>query len=106
MKLFEFFVVYIDTEHFTTGVITLKKIFLIVWTAICAVWATTACTMLVFAEEPAGRAAKVMLTMDVLQTVCLIIVIAAAILVLAFYVVKLVLKKLHVAPEDKDQEKK
>jgi ammonia channel protein AmtB len=60
----------------------------------------------VFAEEPAGRAAKVMLTMDVLQRICLGIVITAVVLFLIFYIVKAVLKKLHVAPEEKEEERK
>ena len=56
-----------------------------------------------FAEEPASRAAKVMLTMDVLQKVCLGIVITAVVLFLIFYIVKAVLKKLHAAPEDNEE---
>jgi ammonia channel protein AmtB len=63
-------------------------------------------SLCVFAEEPAGRAAKVMLTMDVLQRICLGIVITAVVLFLIFYIVKAVLKKLHVAPEEKEEERK
>ncbi len=45
-----------------------------------------------------------MLAMDVLQKVCLIIVITVVVLFLAFYVAKTVLKKMHVAPEEKDRD--
>lgn len=46
--------------------------------------------------------------MDVFQTVSLVIVITAVVLFVAFYVVKAVLKKMHVAPDaqNKDTEKK
>ena len=40
--------------------------------------------------------------MDVLQTVCLVIVITAVVLFLLFYIAKAVLKRLHDAPEDKE----
>lgn len=59
-------------------------------------------SLCVFAEEPAGRAAKVMLTMDVLQRICLGIVITAVVLFLIFYIIKAVLKKLNAASEDKE----
>lgn len=42
--------------------------------------------------------------MDVFQTVCLIIVISAVVLFVAFYIAKAVLKKMHVAPEEQDEE--
>jgi ammonia channel protein AmtB len=60
-------------------------------------------SLCVFAEGPAGRAAKVMLTMDVLQRICLGIVITAVVLFLIFYIVKAVLKKLHAAPEENEE---
>ena len=45
-----------------------------------------------------------MLTMDVLQRICLDIVITAVVLFLIFYIVKAVLKKLLVAPAEKGEE--
>ncbi len=45
-----------------------------------------------------------MLTMDVLQRICLGIVITAVVLFLIFYIVKAVLKKLHVMPTEKEKE--
>ncbi len=44
-----------------------------------------------------------MLTMDVLQKVCLGIVITAVVLFLIFYIVKAVLKKLNAAPEENEE---
>lgn len=76
-----------------------------IWAVICTIWASTASTLTAYATEQgaenAGRAARFMLTMDVLQKVCLVIVIVIAVLILAFYIVKTVLKKLHVPPEEK-----
>ncbi len=45
-----------------------------------------------------------MLTMDVLQKVCLGIVITAVVLLLIFRIAKAVLKKLHVVPVEKGEE--
>ena len=84
----------------------MKNRLLIVWATICTGLAGMAGSFCVFAEEPADRAAKVMLTMDVLQRICLGIVITAVVLFLIFYIVKAVLKKLHVAPAEKEEEKK
>lgn len=81
----------------------MKNRLLIVWATICTGLAGMAGSLCVFAEEPAGRAAKVMLTMDVLQRICLGIVITAVVLFLIFYIVKAVLKKLLVAPEEKEE---
>ena len=47
-----------------------------------------------------------MMTMDVLQKVCLVIVVIVAVAVLAFYVVKMVLKKLYVHEEEPKQDEK
>lgn len=86
----------------------MKKICLTVWAAICTVWASTAGTWLALASEQTDRAAdkaeQVLLTMDVFQTVCLIIVISAVVLFVAFYIAKAVLKKMHVAPGEQDEE--
>ena len=82
----------------------MKNRLLIVWAIICTGLAGIAGSLCVFAEEPAGRAAKVMLTMDVLQRICLGIVITAVVLFLMFYIVKAVLKKLLVAPAEKGEE--
>ena len=82
----------------------MKNRLLIVWATICTGLAGIAGSLCVFAEEPAGRAAKVMLTMDVLQRICLGIVITAVVLFLIFYIVKAVLKKLHVVPVEKGEE--
>ena len=86
----------------------MKKICLTVWAAICTVWASTAGTWPALASEQTDRAAdkaeQVLLTMDVFQTVCLIIVISAVVLFVAFYIAKAVLKKMHVAPEEQDEE--
>ena len=40
-------------------------------------------------------------TMDVLQKVCLVIVMIVVVFIFGFYIAKLVLKKMHVPPEDK-----
>lgn len=82
----------------------MKNRLLIVWATICTGLAGMAGSLCVFAKEPVGRAAKVMLTMDMLQRICLGIVIAAVVLFLIFYIVKAVLKKLHVAPAEKGEE--
>jgi hypothetical protein len=44
--------------------------------------------------------------MDILQKVSLGIVITAVVLFLLFYIAKAVLKRLHVAPEEKEEESK
>lgn len=44
----------------------------------------------------------IFVTLDVLQKVFLMILITAVVPLLVFYVVKAVLKKLYVEPEDKD----
>ena len=82
-----------------------------IWAAICAVWISMAGTQAVFATEqgtePVDRAASgFMMTMDVLQKVCLVIVVIVAVAVLAFYVVKMVLKKLYVHEEEPKQDEK
>ena len=81
----------------------MKKIFLTAWAAICTGWAGIGGSLYAFAEEQTERAAKVMLTMDVLQKVCLGIVITAVVLLLIFRIAKAVLKKLHVVPVEKGQ---
>ena len=81
----------------------MKNRLLIVWATICTGLAGMAGSLCVFAEQPADRAAKVMLTMDVLQRICLGIVITAVVLFLIFYIVKAVLKKLHAAPEENEE---
>ena len=44
--------------------------------------------------------------MDVYQTVCIIIVITAIVLFVAFHIAKAVLKKMLVSPDDKDEDDK
>ena len=101
-------------EHFfiTPGVITLRNKVNRILAAICTVLVSMASKVSMLSAyateqgtESAGDASGFMLTMDVLQKVCLVIVVAVAVLVLAFYVVKLVLKKMHVPPEEKTEEK-
>ena len=78
-----------------------------IWAAICTVWASTASTLTAFAAEQgtdAAEAADLMSTMDVLQKVSGVIIIIAAVLIMGFYVVKMILKKLHVPPEQKQNE--
>ncbi len=75
---------------------------------VCAIWVSMAGTLTAFATEqgtePLERGASgFMLTMDVLQKVCLVIVIIVAVAVLAFYAVKLVLKKLYVPPRESSE---
>lgn len=82
----------------------MKNRLLIVWATICTGLAGMAGSLCVFAGEPAGRAAKVMLTMDVLQRICLGIVITAVVLFLIFYIAKAVLKRLLVVPAEKGEE--
>lgn len=86
----------------------MRKVFLTIWAAICTVWVSTASTCLAFASEAlteqSDTAAKVLLTMDVFQKVCLIIVIIVAALVLLFYIAKMILKKLHVPLEQKEND--
>lgn len=82
-----------------------------IWAAVCAIWISMITTLTVFATEqgtePLERGASgFMLTMDVLQKVCLVIVIVVAVAVLAFYAVKLVLKKLYVPEEEQKQDEK
>ena len=86
----------------------MKKILLGTWAAICTVCASTAVSSIALASEAAteqtDQAAGVLLTMDILQKVSLGIVITAVVLFLIFYIVKAVLKKLHVAPAEKGEE--
>ena len=88
----------------------MKKILLGTWAAICTVWASTAVSSIALASEAAteqtDQAAGVLLTMDILQKVSLGIGITAVVLFLIFYIVKAVLKKLHVVPEEKEEESK
>ena len=84
----------------------MKKVLLTAWATACTLWASIASTCLARASEQTNavteNAEKVLLTMDVLQTVCLVIVITAVVLFLLFYIAKAVLKRLHDAPEDKE----
>lgn len=88
----------------------MKRVFLTVWAAVCALCGSMAGVCLASASEQTSTAAenaeKVLLTMDVFQTVSLVIVITAVVLFVAFYAVKAVLKKLHVEPENRDREEK
>ena len=77
------------------------------WAAICTVWASTASTLTAFAAEQGtevAESANLMSTMDVLQKISLVIIIIAAVLIMGFYVVKMILKKMHVPPEEKQNE--
>ena len=73
-----------------------------IWMTVCAALTSTACTLSVFASEAAEDTPMIFVTLDVLQKVFLMILIAAVVLLLVFYVVKAVLKKLYVEPENKD----
>lgn len=88
----------------------MKKILLTAWAAICTLWASMAGSSIALASEAAteqtDQAAGVLLTMDILQKVSLGIVITAVVLFLIFYIVKAVLKRLHIAPEEKEEERK
>lgn len=67
-----------------------------------------ASTLSAYAAEQgteAAEAADLMSTMDVLQKISLVIIIIAAVLIMGFYVVKMILKKMHVPPEVKPEEK-
>lgn len=58
--------------------------------------------------EQISRAARVMSVMDVLQTVCIVIVIAVAVLVLGFYLLKMIFARTPASldqKEKKDEEK-
>lgn len=84
-----------------------KSIFKKIWAAVCTVWVGMTGTLVAFATEqttqtPSG-AERVTMTMDVLQKVSLIIVIAVAVLIFAFYLAKMVLKKMYVAPEENEE---
>ena len=79
-----------------------------IWGAICSVWASTASILTVHATEQgteAGSASGLMSTMDALQKVSIVIIIIAAVLLLAFYIAKIVLRKMHVPPEVKPEER-
>ncbi len=79
-----------------------------IWAAICTVWASTASTLSAYAAEQgtdAVESANLMSTMDVLQKISLVIIIIAAVLIMGFYVVKMILMKMHVPPEVKPEEK-
>lgn len=81
-----------------------KSVFKTLWAAVCVVVVSTMGVLSVFASEQIqGRGVSMMITMDVIQTVSLIIVIAIAILVFAFYLAKMVLKKMYIAPEESDK---
>ena len=86
----------------------MKQKMLILWGVCCSactsVWGILEAYATEASTEPMGRAAKVMLTMDVLQKICLWIVIGVAAIVLAFYVLKLILKKIHVPPQENGEE--
>ncbi|MBQ2255637.1 MAG: hypothetical protein IIW17_04795 [Clostridia bacterium] len=85
----------------------MKKIFWAVWTAVCTVWVSMVCTCPISASEQMSRATeRVLFTMDVYQTVCIIIVITAIVLFVAFHIAKAVLKKMLVSPDDKDEDDK
>ena len=80
-----------------------KSIFKKIWAVVCTAGASTAGTLLAFAGEQAEGQSKLMLSMDVIQTVSLILVITVAVVILALYVAKMVLKKMHVAPEEEEK---
>ena len=64
-----------------------------------------ASTCPISASEQMSRATeRVLFTMDVYQTVCIIIVITAIVLFVAFHIAKAVLKKMLVAPTEKGEE--
>lgn len=90
------------------GVNTLTKIMKGILTTVSTVCAAAWGAFFAYATEEGsevtGRAADFMFGMDVLQKICLVIVIVVAVAVLGFYLIKMILKKMHVPPEDKSKE--
>ncbi len=80
-----------------------KSIFKKIWAVVCTAGASTAGTLLAFAGEQAEGQSKLMLSMDVIQTVSLILVITVAVVIFALYAAKMVLKRMHVAPEENEE---
>ncbi len=75
------------------------------WAALSFIWISTASTLCAYAAEQGteapGGPPGLLSTMDVLQKVCLVIVMIVVVFIFGFYIAKLVLKKMHVPPEDK-----
>lgn len=80
-----------------------------IWAIVCAILVVVSGTISVYATEQGTEAVEqasaFLRTMDVLQKVCLIIVLIVAVLMLAFYVLKMILRTMHVPPQEKDKEK-
>jgi uncharacterized protein (DUF2062 family) len=74
---------------------------------ICTAWASGAAMLCAHAAEQEteqiSRAARVLSVMDVLQTVCIVIVIAAAVLVLGFYLLKMIFARTPASSETKEK---
>lgn len=83
----------------------MKQMLRKLWVVLSMILVSTSGTLCVYATEQgpeqAGAASDLFTIMDVLQKVCIGIVIAVVVVIFCFYVAKLVLKKLHVPPEEK-----
>lgn len=86
----------------------MKKDLRTVWTAICAAitaaWGTVGAFAAEQGAEPLSRAARANQIMDVIQKVSLWILIVAVALFVCWYAVKVILKKIHVPPEQKEED--
>ena len=83
-----------------------KSMIKTLWAAISACALGAMGTLVAFAgEQETAEAGRVLATMDVLQKVSLIVVITVAVAVFIFYAVKMVLKKMYVAPEEDEKNK-
>lgn len=86
----------------------MKKDLRTVWTAICTAITATAGTLCTYAAEqgtePLSRAARANQILDVIQKVSLWILIVAVSLFVCWYAVKVILKKMHVPPEQKEKD--
>lgn len=77
------------------------------WKTICTAWIALSGTLCVYATEqstePATRASQMLDIIDAIQKVCLWIVIVAVTVFIAWYVIKRVLRRMHVPPEEKEK---
>ena len=77
-----------------------------IWAVVCTAGAGAACTLCAFASEQVQqRGVNMMMTLDMIQTVSMIVLICVAVLVFAFYLAKAVLKRMYVAPEEDEKDK-
>ena len=74
-----------------------------IWAVVCTAGAGAACTLCAFASEQVQQ--RGVNTLDMIQTVSMIVLICVAVLVFAFYLAKAVLKRMYVAPEEDEKDK-